>query len=60
MQVERCDRCGSTLGTGLRQASNGEWRLCRRCRYDIEQKLDRLTVLEGFIEAVDRLARPIR
>lgn len=59
MNIERCDRCGMELSTGRRRRNVNEWRLCLLCKGDIDQRLDRLTVLEGFVEEVEKMARPI-
>ena len=60
MNVERCDRCKNAICTGRRENNNLIYRLCNGCRAELERMEDRLIVLEGFVEAVERLAQPIR
>ena len=60
MAYEICDRCGgSTLTPERKPGVVDVFVLCGNCMEQLCLKEDRLDVLEGFVEEVDKLARPI-
>ncbi len=57
---EICDRCGGQTIVGERKRNVVDvFVLCGECMAELRLKEDRLDVLEGFVEEVDKLARPI-
>lgn len=58
---EICDKCGADILIDFPHKKGDEvFVLCRGCKTQVEAMEDRLNVLEGFVEEVERLAKPIR
>jgi RNA polymerase-binding transcription factor DksA len=58
---EICDRCGANIVVGRRHRKTVDvFVLCEACMEHIQVVEDRLDVLEGFVEEVEKMAKPIR
>jgi len=57
---ERCQRCGFELPIPHQRRVVEMHVLCNRCINDLLEAEDRLNVLEGFLETINRLAEPVR
>lgn len=57
---EICDRCGARMVVGHRHKKCYDYFiLCGKCKGEVDEIEDRLNVLEGFVEEVEKLANPI-